>query len=247
MVQASTRPGDWCLDFFAGSGTLGAVAARARAPLRADRLQPRGRRGHARAPRGAAGAATRAGVRIDSAGDADYHIELRQFPRNFCRFNLTGPEIGAIALTWAQEQMLELGDQKWSPAPGDDHRSSKGPQIPIERLSMGRGWPTAQREGEDVTERVLAEARQAIAQGAGPRRPQRRRRPRPRASRPRRRRRPAGARVELAACSAPSAGRLLAAWRAAAAAARALLPARAWRWPNGSSPHGSGPAAMTRR
>jgi site-specific DNA-methyltransferase (adenine-specific) len=28
MVQASTRPGDWCLDFFCGSGTLGAVAAR---------------------------------------------------------------------------------------------------------------------------------------------------------------------------------------------------------------------------
>jgi site-specific DNA-methyltransferase (adenine-specific) len=27
MVHASTRPGDWCLDFFAGSGTLGAVAA----------------------------------------------------------------------------------------------------------------------------------------------------------------------------------------------------------------------------
>lgn len=27
MIQASTRPGDWCLDFFAGSGTLG-VAAR---------------------------------------------------------------------------------------------------------------------------------------------------------------------------------------------------------------------------
>jgi site-specific DNA-methyltransferase (adenine-specific) len=28
MVQASTRRGDWCLDFFAGSGTLGAVAAK---------------------------------------------------------------------------------------------------------------------------------------------------------------------------------------------------------------------------
>ncbi len=28
IVQASTRQGDWCLDFFAGSGTLGAVAAR---------------------------------------------------------------------------------------------------------------------------------------------------------------------------------------------------------------------------
>jgi site-specific DNA-methyltransferase (adenine-specific) len=28
MVLASTRAGDWCLDFFAGSGTLGAVAAK---------------------------------------------------------------------------------------------------------------------------------------------------------------------------------------------------------------------------
>ncbi len=27
IVAASTRPGDWCLDFFAGRGTLGAVAA----------------------------------------------------------------------------------------------------------------------------------------------------------------------------------------------------------------------------
>lgn len=28
MVSASSRPGDWCLDFFAGSGTLGAVATK---------------------------------------------------------------------------------------------------------------------------------------------------------------------------------------------------------------------------
>jgi site-specific DNA-methyltransferase (adenine-specific) len=28
IVQASSGPGDWCLDFFAGSGTLGAVAAK---------------------------------------------------------------------------------------------------------------------------------------------------------------------------------------------------------------------------
>jgi site-specific DNA-methyltransferase (adenine-specific) len=27
IVQASSRPGDWCLDPFAGSGTLGSVAA----------------------------------------------------------------------------------------------------------------------------------------------------------------------------------------------------------------------------
>ena len=28
MVTASSRPGDWVLDFFAGSGTLGAVASK---------------------------------------------------------------------------------------------------------------------------------------------------------------------------------------------------------------------------
>jgi site-specific DNA-methyltransferase (adenine-specific) len=28
MIQASTRPGDWCLDFFAGSGTVGAAAGK---------------------------------------------------------------------------------------------------------------------------------------------------------------------------------------------------------------------------
>jgi site-specific DNA-methyltransferase (adenine-specific) len=27
IVAASSKPGGWCLDFFAGSGTLGAVAA----------------------------------------------------------------------------------------------------------------------------------------------------------------------------------------------------------------------------
>ena len=30
MLLASTKPGDWCLDFFAGSGSLGAVAAKER-------------------------------------------------------------------------------------------------------------------------------------------------------------------------------------------------------------------------
>ena len=44
-----SRPGDLCLDPFAGSGTLGAVAARARPPLPADRRVARGGRGDASA------------------------------------------------------------------------------------------------------------------------------------------------------------------------------------------------------
>ena len=49
IVQASSAPGDWVLDFFAGSGTTGAVAADARAALRAGRAEPRGDRDHAQA------------------------------------------------------------------------------------------------------------------------------------------------------------------------------------------------------
>ena len=37
-------PGDWCLDCFAGSGTLGAVAAAAGTALRAHRLESGGGR-----------------------------------------------------------------------------------------------------------------------------------------------------------------------------------------------------------
>jgi hypothetical protein len=92
-----------------------------------------------------------------------FHIELRQFPHNMCHFNMTEQELfDTVVMAWAREQWIELGDRKWNP-----HQSKlkvlEGPEIPIEQLSMGRGWPTAQRLSEDVTERVLAQAKQAQA------------------------------------------------------------------------------------
>lgn len=94
-----------------------------------------------------------------------YHLEIRKFPKALTRFNQTGQQVGAIVLLWVQERILDLDDQKWSP-----HEATltilEGPAIPLEGLSMGRGWRTAQREGTDVTERILAEARQALAEGA---------------------------------------------------------------------------------
>ncbi len=92
-----------------------------------------------------------------------FHIELRQFPHNMCHFNMTERELfDTIIDGWAREQWIEMGERKWNP-----HQSKlivlEGPLIPVEQLSMGRGWPTAQRQGEDVTERVIARAKQAIA------------------------------------------------------------------------------------
>jgi hypothetical protein len=88
-----------------------------------------------------------------------YHLELRQFPHNFCRFNLSEEELREIVLdAWAQGEWVEVGERKWSP-----HQASltvlAGPQLPVEQLSMGRGWRNALRQGEDVTDTLLAAAR----------------------------------------------------------------------------------------
>jgi hypothetical protein len=96
-----------------------------------------------------------------------YHVELHQFPHNMSRFNLTDADLGAIVQPWVREQVVDFGERKWSP-----HQARltilEGPRIPLEQLTMGRGWRAAQRQGEDVTERVLAGAREALASAAPP-------------------------------------------------------------------------------
>jgi hypothetical protein len=95
-----------------------------------------------------------------------FHIELRQFPHNVCHFNMTAAQLDAAVLDpWARDRWIEMGDRKWSP-----HQAKltviESRRIPVEELSMGRGWRTAQREGHEVTVRVLAAARERIDAGA---------------------------------------------------------------------------------
>jgi hypothetical protein len=89
-----------------------------------------------------------------------YHVELRQFPHNMCRFNLSDRELRTIVEPWAHGEWVEVGERKWSP-----HQAKltvlEGPELQMEQLTMGRGWRAAQRQSEDVTERVLGEARAA--------------------------------------------------------------------------------------
>jgi len=94
-----------------------------------------------------------------------YHVEVREFPRNVNRFNMSGQEVGAVLVAWAQERVFELGGQRWNPQSAE-MTVIEGPEIPVSGLSMGRGWPAALREGLDVTERVLGEARAAIVDGS---------------------------------------------------------------------------------
>jgi hypothetical protein len=94
-----------------------------------------------------------------------YHIELRQFPHNTCHFNLTAQQLSAaIVEPWAREKWIDIGDRKWNPNQAK-LTVIEGPHIPVEELSMGRGWRTAQRQGHDVTERLLTAARERIEGG----------------------------------------------------------------------------------
>jgi hypothetical protein len=96
-----------------------------------------------------------------------YHVELRQFPHNFCRFNVSERELRETILdAWARDEWVELGERKWSP-----HQAAltvlEGPRLPVEQLSMGRGWRNAQREGKDVTAELLAAAGQETGRAPG--------------------------------------------------------------------------------
>jgi 2-iminobutanoate/2-iminopropanoate deaminase len=84
-----------------------------------------------------------------------YHLELRQFPRNLCRFNLTAEELRATVLApWLADRSFELGELKWDPRQAR-LTVLEGPPIPPGQLMMGRGWSVAQRQGRDVTAQLL--------------------------------------------------------------------------------------------
>lgn len=90
-----------------------------------------------------------------------FHVELRQFPHNFCRFNMSEQELRQAVLdAWARKEWLEFGERRWDP-----NQASltvlEGPRLSMQELSMGRGWRNAQRAGSDVTERLLEAARAA--------------------------------------------------------------------------------------
>jgi hypothetical protein len=89
-----------------------------------------------------------------------FHLELHKFPNNMARFNLSSEEMFAVAVPWAKGEWIEFGERKWNP-----HEARltvlEGPPIPVNQLRVGRGWRLAQRQAEDVTERVLAAAANA--------------------------------------------------------------------------------------
>jgi hypothetical protein len=155
-----------------------------------------------------------------------YHLELRQFPHNLCRFNLTEQDLRALLAPWVLEKPLELGERKWSP-----HQATitviEGPRLELQQLSMGRGWRAAQRGGEDVTARVIAAATEAPGAMAGRAPAQALGGPAQAASRPSAASLtadPLALGVQLASLLGGDPARLLSAWRQASAENPGLSP-----------------------
>jgi hypothetical protein len=95
-----------------------------------------------------------------------FHVELRQFPNVARAFNLTAEELEArIVAAWVAGEMVEWGDRRWAP---ERARLTiyEGPTLRTDEMGMGRGWANATRAGEDVTERVLAQAQRPSARNA---------------------------------------------------------------------------------
>jgi hypothetical protein len=95
-----------------------------------------------------------------------FHVELRQFPNQTRMFNLGREELEArILKPWVSGTAVDVDDRRWAP---DRARLTvyEGPRLEADQLGMGRGWGNVTRQGEDVTARVLTQARASVARPA---------------------------------------------------------------------------------
>ena len=91
-----------------------------------------------------------------------FHVELRQFPHVGRAFNLAREELDRRILgSWVRGQAIELDEHRFLP---DRAKLAiyEGRALAGDEIGMGRGWANATRTGEEVTARVLDEARQSM-------------------------------------------------------------------------------------
>jgi hypothetical protein len=95
-----------------------------------------------------------------------FHVELRQFPHVARAFNLTREQLDLRVLTrWVEGKAIEFDERTWSPERAKlTVYEARG--LATEELGLGRGWSAVAGGGEDVTARVLQEAR---GRGSAPR------------------------------------------------------------------------------
>lgn len=90
-----------------------------------------------------------------------FHIELRKFPHVARSLNLSSTELHErIVGPWIRDETIELDDRRWLPSQAK-LMIYEGPELLADQIGIGRGWANVTRAGEEVTDRVLAVAREA--------------------------------------------------------------------------------------
>jgi hypothetical protein len=91
-----------------------------------------------------------------------FHVEMRRFPHAARAFNLGREELlGRFVVPWTRGGEVSLDERSWVRDKKTRLTIYDAPQIAPEDRGLGRGWSTVTREGRDVTEEVLEEARKA--------------------------------------------------------------------------------------
>jgi hypothetical protein len=87
-----------------------------------------------------------------------YHVEIRRSFHRVWAFNLSEQRLReGIVARWLSGRAIDLGGREWEPR-GSSLRIIAGPSLAGPDLAHGQGWNSAQRNGEEVTRRVLAGA-----------------------------------------------------------------------------------------
>lgn len=85
-----------------------------------------------------------------------FHVELSSSLQHARVFNLSREElIATVVGPWLAGRRFELAEHKWEPAESS-LTILEGPHLENPDLAFGQGWSNAQRNAENVTERMLA-------------------------------------------------------------------------------------------
>jgi hypothetical protein len=95
-----------------------------------------------------------------------FHIELRQSIHQGRRFNLSREQLDAEFLRpWVSGLEITIDEHDYSPKRAK-LKVFEARELVVSELGLGRGWQIVEKDGEDVTERVLGDARSGGPGGA---------------------------------------------------------------------------------
>jgi hypothetical protein len=85
-----------------------------------------------------------------------FHVQIHEGHDSVRAFNQSAADLRSKVIEpWRRGDVIELGDMRWSPGRGE-LEILEGRRLRPDEISMGRGWNSARKTAQDVTEAILA-------------------------------------------------------------------------------------------